>query len=237
MRVSLSLTRDSLSRLTSIIRYKYPSFPSSRPQNRNPNSEKILFFPRFLARQTLCLTGFAPTASNRPRWCSATRRLPTPSPGLVPDETSESVPVGGSIATMSERLGLDATIKDRANELYKRVEDQKSSRGRNQNALMAACLVAYTLLVERREAANSTRKETGQAKEYIVKQLGLESGQPITDPIWKFHPADFMRRFCSSFDMNNQAVEAAKEAILKSEEFDLRYRFSCVLFRKKCKLS
>ncbi|GMY18663.1 TFIIB transcription factor [Fagus crenata] len=29
---------------------------------------------------------------------------------------------------------------DRANEIYKRVEDQKSSRGRNQDALLAACL-------------------------------------------------------------------------------------------------
>ncbi|KAL2318467.1 hypothetical protein Fmac_032343 [Flemingia macrophylla] len=45
-----------------------------------------------------------------------------------------------TIATMSDRLGLVATIKDRANEIYKRVEDQKSSRGRNQDALLAACL-------------------------------------------------------------------------------------------------
>uniref|UniRef100_A0A0D3BAJ4 TFIIB-type domain-containing protein n=1 Tax=Brassica oleracea var. oleracea TaxID=109376 RepID=A0A0D3BAJ4_BRAOL len=45
-----------------------------------------------------------------------------------------------TIATMADRLGLVATIKDRANEIYKRVEDQKSSRGRNQDALLAACL-------------------------------------------------------------------------------------------------
>ncbi|KFK29944.1 hypothetical protein AALP_AA7G198400 [Arabis alpina] len=36
---------------------------------------------------------------------------------------------------MSDRLGLVATIKDRANEIFKRLEDQKSSRGRNQDAL------------------------------------------------------------------------------------------------------
>ncbi|CAA3013118.1 transcription initiation factor IIB-2 [Olea europaea subsp. europaea] len=41
---------------------------------------------------------------------------------------------------MSDRLGLVATIKDRANEIYKKVEDQKSSRGRNQDAILAACL-------------------------------------------------------------------------------------------------
>ncbi|KAL6978490.1 Transcription initiation factor IIB-2 [Sarracenia purpurea var. burkii] len=45
-----------------------------------------------------------------------------------------------TIATMSDRLGLVATIKDRANEIYKKVEDQKSSRGRNQVAILAACL-------------------------------------------------------------------------------------------------
>ncbi|KAL2323202.1 hypothetical protein Fmac_027581 [Flemingia macrophylla] len=35
---------------------------------------------------------------------------------------------------------LKSHAKDRANEIYKRVEDQKSSRGRNQDALLAACL-------------------------------------------------------------------------------------------------
>ncbi|RRT80802.1 hypothetical protein BHE74_00006887 [Ensete ventricosum] len=37
-------------------------------------------------------------------------------------------------------LGLVATIKDRANEIYKKVEDLKSVRGRNQDAILAACL-------------------------------------------------------------------------------------------------
>lgn len=32
------------------------------------------------------------------------------------------------------------TLKDRANEIYKKVEDQKSTRGRNQAAILAACL-------------------------------------------------------------------------------------------------
>ncbi|KAL0885909.1 hypothetical protein Bca101_009892 [Brassica carinata] len=45
-----------------------------------------------------------------------------------------------TIATMSERLGLVGTIKDRANEIFKRLEDQKSIRGRNQDVLLAACL-------------------------------------------------------------------------------------------------
>ncbi|KAL5100163.1 hypothetical protein RYX36_004490 [Vicia faba] len=45
-----------------------------------------------------------------------------------------------TIGTMCERLGLVGTVKDQANEIYKRVEDQKPSKGRNQDALLVACL-------------------------------------------------------------------------------------------------
>lgn len=31
-------------------------------------------------------------------------------------------------------------LKDRANEIYKKVEDQKPLKGRNQDAILAACL-------------------------------------------------------------------------------------------------
>ncbi|PKI31629.1 hypothetical protein CRG98_048011, partial [Punica granatum] len=113
-------------------------------------------------------------------------------------------------------LGLVATIKDRANEIYKKVEDQKSSRGRNQDALLAACLYIACRQEDKPRtvkeicsvANGATKKEIGRAKEYIVKQLGLEKGQS--------------RRFCSNVGMNNQAVKAAQEAVQKSEEFDIR---------------
>ncbi|XP_019442470.1 PREDICTED: transcription initiation factor IIB-like [Lupinus angustifolius] len=133
-----------------------------------------------------------------------------------------------TIATMSDRLGLVATIKDRANEIYKRVEDQKSSRGRNQDALLAACLYiacrqedkARTVKEICTVANGATKKEIGRAKEYIVKQLGLEKGQSVE--MGTIHAGDFMRRFCSNLGMNNQAVKAAQESVQKSEEFDIR---------------
>ncbi|KAG2301653.1 hypothetical protein Bca52824_030304 [Brassica carinata] len=47
--------------------------------------------------------------------------------------------------TMFDMLGLVGTIKDRANEIFKRLENQKSTKGRNQDALFAACLyISYT---------------------------------------------------------------------------------------------
>ncbi|KAI4381520.1 hypothetical protein MLD38_007585 [Melastoma candidum] len=133
-----------------------------------------------------------------------------------------------TISTMSDRLGLVATIKDRANEIFKRVEDQKSSRGRNQDALLAACLYIACRQEDKPRtvkeicsiANGATKKEIGRAKEYIVKQLGLENGQSVE--IGTIHAADFMRRFCSNVGMNHQAVKAAQEAVKKSEEFDIR---------------
>ncbi|CAB4316994.1 unnamed protein product [Prunus armeniaca] len=133
-----------------------------------------------------------------------------------------------TIATMSDRLGLVATIKDRANEIYKRVEDQKSSRGRNQDALLAACLYIACRQEDKPRtvkeicsvANGASKKEIGRAKEYIVKQLGLEKGQSVE--MGTIHAGDFMRRFCSNLGMNNQAVKAAQEAVQKSEEFDIR---------------
>jgi transcription initiation factor TFIIB len=129
---------------------------------------------------------------------------------------------------MSDRLGLVATIKDRANEIYKKVEDHKSSRGRNQDAILAACLYIACRQEDKPRtvkeicsvANGATKKEIGRAKEYIVKQLELEKGQSVE--MGTIHAGACMRRFCSNLGMNNQAVKAAQEAVQKSEEFDIR---------------
>ncbi|KAF2312081.1 hypothetical protein GH714_027995 [Hevea brasiliensis] len=133
-----------------------------------------------------------------------------------------------TIATMSDRLGLVATIKDRANEIYKKVEDQKPLRGRNQDAILAACLYIACRQEDKPRtvkeicsvANGATKKEIGRAKEYIVKQLEVELGQSME--MGTIHAGDFLRRFCSHLGMNNQAVKAAQEAVQKSEELDIR---------------
>ncbi|KAJ6797678.1 putative transcription initiation factor IIB [Iris pallida] len=133
-----------------------------------------------------------------------------------------------TIATMADRLGLVATIKDRANEIYKKVEDLKSIRGRNQDAILAACLYIACRQEDKPRtvkeicsvANGATKKEIGRAKEYIVKQLEGEMGQSMD--MGTIHAADFLRRFCSHLGMTNQAVKAAQEAVQKSEELDIR---------------
>ncbi|KAL9331562.1 hypothetical protein ACSQ67_001172 [Phaseolus vulgaris] len=134
------------------------------------------------------------------------------------------------IASLSGQISVlqGPTCMDRANEIYKRVEDQKSSRGRNQDALLAACLYIACRQEDKPRtvkeicsvANGATKKEIGRAKEYVVKQLGLEKGQSVE--MGTIHAGDFMRRFCSNLGMNNQAVKAAQEAVQKSEEFDIR---------------
>ncbi|XP_021278543.1 transcription initiation factor IIB-like, partial [Herrania umbratica] len=126
------------------------------------------------------------------------------------------------------RLGLVATIKDRANEIYKKVEDQKPLRGRNQDAILAACLYIACRQEDKPRtvkeicsvANGATKKEIGRAKEYIVKQLEVEMGQSME--MGTIHAGDFLRRFCSHLGMSNQTVKAAQEAVQKSEELDIR---------------
>lgn len=132
-----------------------------------------------------------------------------------------------AIGIMSDRLGLVATIKDRANEIYKKVEDQKPLRGRNQDAIVAACLYIACRQEDKPRtvkeicsvANGATKKEIGRAKEFIVKQLEVEMGLSIGLPI---NAGDFLRRFCSHLGMTNQAVKAAQEAVQGSEDLDIR---------------
>ncbi|KAJ3690729.1 hypothetical protein LUZ61_019893 [Rhynchospora tenuis] len=133
-----------------------------------------------------------------------------------------------TIANMADRLGLVNTIKDRANEIYKKVEDLKSIRGRNQDAILAACLYIACRQEDKPRtvkeicsvANGATKKEIGRAKEFIVKQLEVEMGQSME--MGTIHAVDFVRRFCSSLGMNNNAMKAVQEAVKRSEELDIR---------------
>nr|GMD00184.1 transcription initiation factor IIB-2-like [Ipomoea batatas] len=133
-----------------------------------------------------------------------------------------------AIANMADRLSLVATIKDRASEIYKRLEDQKCTRGRNLDALVAACIYIACrqegkprTVKEICSIANgATKKEIGRAKEFIVKQLKVEMGESME--MGTIHAGDYLRRFCSNLGMSNEEVKAVQETVQKSEEFDIR---------------
>ncbi|KAG5230082.1 transcription initiation factor IIB [Salix suchowensis] len=146
--------------------------------------------------------------------------------GIQPTLQTYSVMIKGLLK--EGLLGLVTTIKDRANEIYKKVEDQKPLKGRNQDAILAACLYiacrqenkARTVKEICSVVTGATKKEIGRAKEFIVKHLEVEMGQSME--MGTIHAADYLRRFCSNLGMTNQAVKAAHEAVQKSEELDIR---------------
>ncbi|KAG8367881.1 hypothetical protein BUALT_Bualt16G0118700 [Buddleja alternifolia] len=70
-----------------------------------------------------------------------------------------------TIANMADRLSLVTTIKDRASEIYKRLEDQKCTRGRNLEALVAACIY----IACRQEGKPRTVKEVKAVQETVQK--------------------------------------------------------------------
>ncbi|KAM7524497.1 hypothetical protein LguiA_014399 [Lonicera macranthoides] len=130
----------------------------------------------------------------------------------------------GTIATMSDRLSLVATIKDRASEMYKRLEDHKCTKGRNGDALAAACIYIACrkegkprTVKEICTIANGvTKKEIGKAKDLIVRQLTDEMGPSME--MGTIHAEDYLRRFCSNLGMGNKEVKAVQEAVQKSKE-------------------
>ncbi|CAI9782808.1 unnamed protein product [Fraxinus pennsylvanica] len=133
-----------------------------------------------------------------------------------------------SITNMADRLSLVTTIKDRASEIYKRLEDQKCTRGRNLEALVAGCIyIACRQEGKPRTvkeicsiASGATKKEIGRAKEFIVKQLKVEMGESME--MGTIHAEDYLRRFCSNLGMRHEEVKAVEETVLKSGEFDIR---------------
>ncbi|KAG8378745.1 hypothetical protein BUALT_Bualt07G0017100 [Buddleja alternifolia] len=100
-------------------------------------------------------------------------------------------------------MSLVTTIKDRVSEIYKRLEDQKCTRGRNLEAIVAACIYIacrqegkpHTVKEICSIVSGATKKEIGRAKEFIVKQLKVEMGESME--MGTIHAGDYLRRFCS----------------------------------------
>ncbi|PON81059.1 TFIIB transcription factor [Trema orientale] len=103
------------------------------------------------------------------------------------DRDSVSKPKFETIDAMSDGLGLASTIKDRANEIFKMVEDHKFFMGRiheNKDAYLAACLrIAYDEEnklqppIDICSVANGARRQQiCDAQLTIMNKLGLVRG-------------------------------------------------------------
>ncbi|KNA20678.1 hypothetical protein SOVF_050140 [Spinacia oleracea] len=144
----------------------------------------------------------------------------------------------GTIATMADRLSLVPAIKNRANEIYKNLLDNKnhkSSRGKS-DAVLAACL--FVACQEEKlprtlkevcsvVAPGTTKKDIGRAKLFIMQHLKNDEDDNNNDNKTNdinnnnrvISATDFVRRFCSNLGtMDHRAVKAAYEAVQTSEE-------------------
>ncbi|XP_015868792.3 transcription initiation factor IIB-2 [Ziziphus jujuba] len=151
-----------------------------------------------------------------------------PSVGKWQNRERHLVDAFGSITAMADRLGLVTTIKDRAYEMYEKMEDQKCLRSRNQEAVLAACLYIACRQENKPRTVKeicsiingATKKDFGRAREFILKHMEIANGKSVG--MRTIHAGDYMRRFCSNLGMTNQEVMAAQETVQKSEELDIR---------------
>ncbi|CAA7060585.1 unnamed protein product [Microthlaspi erraticum] len=118
-----------------------------------------------------------------------------------------------SIADMSNRLRLLATIKTQANEIFIKVE--KKSRKKDRNAFFAACIyIACRQTDMTRSIREICSVANGATVSNISKAIGVIAETLNIDKIWlmQIKATDFIKRFCSTLGMDGQAVKAAQEA-------------------------
>ncbi|XWS44388.1 hypothetical protein CRYUN_Cryun15aG0040800 [Craigia yunnanensis] len=161
---------------------------------------------------------------NLTTWISKTKGAPVGFFTSLNESNLDSTMVKGfeTIGVMADRLGLVTTIKDRACEIYKNMEDSKSCKGKKLTAVLAATLfiacreirLSRTLKEISTVADGASKKEINRAIEVIKKQLEVEMGT--------VQPRELVRRFCSKLGMNNQAIMAVQEAVMIVEELDIR---------------
>ncbi|CAI5962332.1 unnamed protein product [Closterium sp. NIES-64] len=113
-----------------------------------------------------------------------------------------------------QSIGDMADRTDRANEIFKKVHDLKSIRGRSNEATYAACLYIACRQEDKPRTFkeigsagnNISKKEIGRATKFIVKQLEADMGAVDMGAV---NAGDFMRRFCSHLGMKGAPVQAA----------------------------
>ncbi|KAL7286103.1 hypothetical protein TKK_0019617 [Trichogramma kaykai] len=124
------------------------------------------------------------------------------------------------INAMADRINLPKTIIDRANNLFKQINDSKMLKGRSNDAIASACLY----IACRQEGVPRTfkeicavsklsKKEIGRCFKLILKALATKVDLITTE--------DFMSRFCSNLGLPNIVQRAATNIARKAVEFDI----------------
>lgn len=120
------------------------------------------------------------------------------------------------IGDMAERLNLPRMVADKANTLFKQVNDTKSLKGRSNDAVCSACMyiacrqegVPRTFKEICAVSKVSSKKEIGRVFKLILKTLETNV-QLITT-------GDFMSRFCSNLSLSSKIQRAATHIATKA---------------------
>jgi len=124
------------------------------------------------------------------------------------------------ISTMASRINLPKTITDRASQLFRQVNDQKSLKGRSNDAIASACLY----IACRQEGVPRTFKEICAISKIPKKEIGrcfkliLRTLETSVDLITS---GDFMSRFCSNLGLPSSVQRAASHIARRAVELDL----------------
>ncbi|MEQ2162196.1 Transcription initiation factor IIB [Goodea atripinnis] len=117
------------------------------------------------------------------------------------------------ISTMADRINLPRNIVDRTNNLFKQVYEQKSLKGRANDAIASACLYIACRQEGICAVSRISKKEIGRCFKLILKALETSVDLITT--------GDFMSRFCSNLGLPKQVQMAATFIARKAVELDL----------------
>ncbi|KAM4641362.1 transcription initiation factor IIB-like [Discoglossus pictus] len=121
------------------------------------------------------------------------------------------------ITNMADRINLPRNIVDQTNNLFKQVYEQKSLKGRSNDAIASACLY----IACRQEGVPRTFKEICAVSRISKKEISrclkliLKANVDLTTT------GDFMSRFCSNLGLTKQVQMAATCISCKAVELDL----------------
>ena len=118
-----------------------------------------------------------------------------------------------TIGVMCERIGLPRVIADRAKQLYKLVEDEKLTKGKVNDGVIAACIYVAC----RQEKVPRTFKEISALTLVSKKDIGrcYKLIAPLLETrVSSVSMDDFMARFCSHLNLGMD-VQRLSVAILK----------------------
>ncbi|VDI41551.1 transcription initiation factor IIB-like isoform X2 [Mytilus edulis] len=124
------------------------------------------------------------------------------------------------IGNMGDRLNLPKMIADRANNLFKQVNDGKALKGRSNDAIAAACMY----IACRQEGVPRTFKEICAVSKISKKEIGRVFKlilKNLETNVELITTGDFMSRFCSNLGLPTSVQKAATHIARKAVEMDL----------------